>query len=141
MMPGMNPRKMAQAMKKMGIAQEDIEANEVTFEAFPITPSAAPDANYEVANKKYVDDTIGGESDAAHLMIGAANAAYVNCPYADTAPRASIVVSIMVSCRWRSSAAMATAICSPRSASCIFTTATPSLMDNLAYSVRSMVSG
>jgi len=33
-----------------------IEANEVTFEAFPITPEAAPDADYEVANKKYVDD-------------------------------------------------------------------------------------
>ncbi len=29
MMPGMNPRKMAQMMKKMGIAQEDIDANEV----------------------------------------------------------------------------------------------------------------
>lgn len=31
-----------------------------TFNMFPITPSAAPDANYEVANKKYVDDNIGG---------------------------------------------------------------------------------
>jgi len=32
-------------------------AGEKTFSTFPITPSAAPDANYEVANKKYVDDT------------------------------------------------------------------------------------
>jgi hypothetical protein len=31
-------------------------ANELTFGVFPITPSAAPDADYEVANKKYVDD-------------------------------------------------------------------------------------
>lgn len=31
-----------------------------TFSVFPITPSAAPDANYEVANKKYVDDNAGG---------------------------------------------------------------------------------
>ena len=31
-------------------------AEEVTFSIFPITPSAAPDADYEVANKKYVDD-------------------------------------------------------------------------------------
>jgi nascent polypeptide-associated complex subunit alpha len=31
MMPGMNPRAMRQAMKKMGIAQEDIEATEVTI--------------------------------------------------------------------------------------------------------------
>lgn len=32
-----------------------------TFTVFPITPSAAPDANYEVANKKYVDDNAGGD--------------------------------------------------------------------------------
>ncbi len=36
-----------------------IAANgDVTFAQFPITPSAAPDANYEVANKKYVDDQV-----------------------------------------------------------------------------------
>ena len=29
------------------------------FSFFPITPAAAPDANYEVANKKYVDDQVG----------------------------------------------------------------------------------
>lgn len=31
-----------------------------TFSSFPVTPSSAPTANYEVANKKYVDDNIGG---------------------------------------------------------------------------------
>jgi hypothetical protein len=31
-----------------------------TFNSFPITPSSAPTANYEVANKKYVDDNAGG---------------------------------------------------------------------------------
>ena len=30
--------------------------NELTLDKFAITPSAAPDADYEVANKKYVDD-------------------------------------------------------------------------------------
>jgi hypothetical protein len=30
--------------------------DEKTFNSFPLTPSAAPDADYEVANKKYVDD-------------------------------------------------------------------------------------
>uniref|UniRef100_A0A6M3JB87 Putative structural protein n=1 Tax=viral metagenome TaxID=1070528 RepID=A0A6M3JB87_9ZZZZ len=35
-----------------------------TFTVFPITPSAAPDADYEVANKKYVDDNAGGASTA-----------------------------------------------------------------------------
>jgi hypothetical protein len=28
----------------------------IEFATFPITPSAAPDADYEVANKKYIDD-------------------------------------------------------------------------------------
>jgi len=30
-----------------------------TFSSFPITPSSAPTTNYQVANKKYVDDKIG----------------------------------------------------------------------------------
>lgn len=30
-----------------------------TFGSFPITPSAAPTTDYQVANKKYVDDNIG----------------------------------------------------------------------------------
>jgi len=31
-----------------------------TFGSFPVTPSSAPTADYEVANKKYVDDNAGG---------------------------------------------------------------------------------
>lgn len=31
-----------------------------TFSSFPVTPSSAPSVDYEVANKKYVDDTAGG---------------------------------------------------------------------------------
>lgn len=31
-----------------------------TFSSFPVTPSSAPTSNYEVANKKYVDDNAGG---------------------------------------------------------------------------------
>lgn len=31
-----------------------------TFSDFPVTPSSAPTTDYEVANKKYVDDNIGG---------------------------------------------------------------------------------
>lgn len=31
-----------------------------TFSSFPVTPSAAPTANYQVANKKYVDDNAIG---------------------------------------------------------------------------------
>lgn len=36
-------------------------AGVLTFNVFPVTPSAAPDADYEVANKKYVDDNAGGD--------------------------------------------------------------------------------
>lgn len=32
--------------------------NTVTFQAFPLTPSAAPTTDYQVPNKKYVDDEI-----------------------------------------------------------------------------------
>ena len=31
-----------------------------TFGSFPVTPSSAPTTDYQVANKKYVDDNIGG---------------------------------------------------------------------------------
>jgi len=31
-----------------------------TFSSFPVTPSSAPTTDYEVANKKYVDDNAGG---------------------------------------------------------------------------------
>ena len=33
-----------------------------TFSSFPVTPSSAPTSNYQVANKKYVDDNAGGVS-------------------------------------------------------------------------------
>lgn len=49
---------------------------EVTFDTFPITPSDAPDADYEVANKKYVDDRIDGFKPKA--AVRAASTANVN---------------------------------------------------------------
>lgn len=33
-----------------------------TFSLFPLTPSSPPSSNYQVSNKKYVDDSIGGIS-------------------------------------------------------------------------------
>lgn len=33
-----------------------------TFSSFPVSPSSAPSSDYEVANKKYVDDNAGGGS-------------------------------------------------------------------------------
>lgn len=37
------------------------------FTGFPTTPAEAPDADYEVANKKYVDDNSGGVSTASPI--------------------------------------------------------------------------
>ena len=48
-------------------ASESI-GGEWTFGIFPITPSAAPDADYEVANKKYVDDNGGGSGATAYYF-------------------------------------------------------------------------
>jgi len=36
-----------------------------TFGSFPVTPSSAPTTNYQVANKKYVDDNAGGGGDVS----------------------------------------------------------------------------
>lgn len=38
-----------------------------SFADFPLTPSAAPAADYEVANKKYVDDTVQSAGDHGEL--------------------------------------------------------------------------
>jgi len=48
-----------------------------TFTAFPTTPASAPATDYEVANKKYVDDSIagGGISNAYAYMTDGANTA------------------------------------------------------------------
>jgi len=40
------------------LAGEETFTGEKTFSKFPIGPSEAPDADYELANKKYVDDEI-----------------------------------------------------------------------------------
>lgn len=43
-----------------------------TFSSFPVTPSSAPTTDYQVANKKYVDDNVGGGSftgDPARVVI------------------------------------------------------------------------
>ena len=40
-----------------------------TFSSFPITPSSAPTTNYQVANKKYVDDEIAGISGSTLTQV------------------------------------------------------------------------
>lgn len=50
-------------------------AHGVIFDVFPSTPSAAPDADYEVANKKYVDDNIGAGGGATTALDNLASVA------------------------------------------------------------------
>lgn len=59
-------------LTKVGTTGDETIAGEKTFSTFPITPSAAPDADYEVANKKYVDDSIVSV-DAQQLCKGWVN--------------------------------------------------------------------
>lgn len=47
-------------------------SGEWTYSTFPITPSAAPDADYEVANKKYVDDQAAGANTALSNLAAVA---------------------------------------------------------------------
>lgn len=39
-----------------------------TFSSFPVTPSSAPTTNYQVTNKKYVDDNVGGTHQVFHAQ-------------------------------------------------------------------------
>ena len=42
--------------------------DDLAFGTFPTTPESAPDADYEVANKKYVDDNAGGGASNAPIF-------------------------------------------------------------------------
>ena len=56
-----------------------------TFASFPISPSSAPTTNYQLANKKYVDDTVVyGAPDASTTTKGIAKLSYA--PIAPTNP-------------------------------------------------------
>lgn len=44
-----------------------------TFTSFPVTPSSAPTTNYQVANKKYVDDNAGGGGPEVYMQYASAD--------------------------------------------------------------------
>mgnify|MGYP006429653401 CR=1 FL=1 len=54
MMPGMNPRMMKQAMKRMGIQQQDIEATEVIIKC--------PDKELVISNPGVAKVKMGGQN-------------------------------------------------------------------------------
>lgn len=60
--------------KKVGLTGNETIKGIKTFESFPRTPSAAPTADYQAANKKYVDDglTTHANSDEVHGATSAA---------------------------------------------------------------------
>lgn len=43
---------------KVSLTGNETVAGTKTFSSFPVTPSSAPTTNYQVANKKYVDDSV-----------------------------------------------------------------------------------
>lgn len=49
---------------------DETVAGTKTFSSFPVTPSSAPTTDYQVANKKYVDDNIG--SGSGDMLLGTA---------------------------------------------------------------------
>lgn len=54
-----NPANVTEALGDyVKLTTDQTVAGIKTFTSFPVTPSSAPSANYQVANKKYVDDSI-----------------------------------------------------------------------------------
>jgi len=47
------------------LSGDQVVAGIKTFSSFPVTPSLAPTTDYEVANKKYVDDNTAGSGDVS----------------------------------------------------------------------------
>lgn len=47
---------------KVSTSGDETVAGIKTFGSFPVTPSAAPTTNYQVVNKKYVDDNASSVS-------------------------------------------------------------------------------
>jgi len=58
------------AINAVGVTGDYTIAGLITFSQFPVTPSAAPTADYQVANKKYVDDQISALSIAYGVGFG-----------------------------------------------------------------------
>lgn len=65
---------------KVGLTGNETVAGIKTFSSFPVTPSSAPTANYEVANKKYVDDNAGSGAGGVPYVVatGSANQITIN---------------------------------------------------------------
>jgi hypothetical protein len=55
----------------------DVTTGVWTFPAFPVTPSSPPTTDYQVANKKYIDDSLGANKALSNLASVAINAALV----------------------------------------------------------------
>ncbi|MCB2217983.1 MAG: hypothetical protein KQH59_18125 [Desulfobulbaceae bacterium] len=57
---------------KVGTTGNETIAGVKTFSSFPVSPSSAPTTNYQIANKKYVDDSVGaaGGGDITGVTAG-----------------------------------------------------------------------
>ena len=78
------------------LTSSETVAGTKTFSSFPITPSAAPTTNYQVANKKYVDDTVSGGIVGAMIYKGTFDASAGNYT-AIVGPKAGYFYKVSVS--------------------------------------------
>ena len=70
-----------------------------TFTSFPITPSSAPTSDYQIANKKYVDDN-GGEDNPDVVPQAEAEAGTATTERIWTAQRVKQAIDALVSSGW-----------------------------------------
>jgi len=67
-----------------------------TFGSFPVTPSSAPTTDYQVANKKYVDDNGGGGGGSTGITFYFKGNAYVGTKQAQVLMPASATISKVI---------------------------------------------
>jgi hypothetical protein len=76
---------------KVSLTGDESVAGVKTFTSFPVTPSSAPTTNYQVANKKYVDDmgaAAGGKvKQVVNVQNGAVSTTTTTFPCDDTIPQ------------------------------------------------------
>lgn len=75
--------------------------NITKFQSFPLTPEEAPTTNYQVANKKYVDDNGGGAGMTISPWLAIATGAYASTStftFTGTASEALMILQSLFTC-------------------------------------------
>lgn len=64
------------AFNNITVNNATVAGNTTFSNYFPVTPSSAPTTNYQVANKKYVDDQTTGITNLGHLVAYTSNSTF-----------------------------------------------------------------